>query len=183
MKSLLIFVFLIAISANLAFAQAGYIAISADVLGLDCNLLDIPGLVSYNAVHKDTPGATACSFMATIPACMTAAIWLSDTAIFPVTIGNSQTGVAIGYGACLASPIHVLVINYFGQGLTSPCCVYKPTAHPGAPSGEIEVVDCNDQLLDGGALCAIINPDTSCPCWATPVEKSTWGKVKELYAH
>jgi hypothetical protein len=44
------------------------------------------------------------------------------------------------------------------------------------------MVDCNNVLWPAGDLCAVVNPDSSCPCWATPVAESTWGKVKSLYA-
>ena len=76
-------------------------------------------------------------------------LYLSDTAVFPVTIGSSQTGVAIGYGACLAAPIHILSINVFCQGLTPPCCYYSVLPDPQTLSGQIEVVDCANNLLVG----------------------------------
>jgi hypothetical protein len=121
--------------------------------------------------------------MAAPPACFEG-IWLSDTWVWQSTNGNSQSGVTVIYALCFGAPIqiHVLTINYFGYGTTPPCCVYRPTAHPHAPSGQIEVYDCDYNLLFGTAGCAVINPDASCPCWATPTEQSTWGKVKALYA-
>ena len=183
MRSVLLIVCIVVLSANVALAQGGFIGVRADPGGTDCNLQDVvPGiLLNYYVVHLSCPGATASQWAAPMPACMVGAIWLSDTSVFPVTIGNSQIGVAIGYGVCLASPIHILTMNFLGFATTTPCCEYTPTADPGAPSGQIEVVDCAGNLVTAGASCAIVNPTSNCPCWATPVEETTWGKVKELY--
>jgi hypothetical protein len=187
MKTLLLTAFVIAASASLALAQmGGGIGLNSDTQGIDCNLFDVaPGLVTIYAVHEALPGsitaATASQFAATNPACLLAT-YLSDTAVFPVTIGNSQSGVAIGYGQCLALPLTVLWINYFAAGATPPCCEHTVTADPSAPSGQVEVVDCAGILLTAVGLCAIWNPDPTCPCEATPVEETTWGHIKAVYS-
>jgi hypothetical protein len=181
-KRLVFITLIIVASASLVFAQGGFIGLFGDPGGTDCNLWDnVPGLCSYYAVHVAHAGASACQFAAPAPGCYLG-LWLSDTAMFPVTIGNSQTGVAIGYGACLAAPVAVLAINYFCQALTPPCCVYRVQPDPNVPSGQIEMVDCNNLLWPAGDLCAVVNPTADCPCWATPTEESTWGRVKSLYA-
>ncbi|UCG52785.1 MAG: hypothetical protein JSW58_04325 [Candidatus Latescibacterota bacterium] len=186
MRKVLLLALVVVSSASLAFAQTGGgIGLSSDTQGIDCNLWDmVAGLGSYYVVHKTIPGsitcATACQFWAPSPAC-NMGTYLSDTAVWPVTIGNSQTGVAIGYGSPQVLPVHVLTINFFNSGLTGACCQYDVFADPAVPSGMIEVVDCNNVLHYGVGICAVINPDASCPCWATPAEESTWGKVKSLY--
>jgi hypothetical protein len=116
-----------------------------------------------------------------MPLCLVGGIWLSDTAQFPVTIGSSQTGVAVGYGACLGSPIAVLAINYFGNGLTGGCCPYPVLPDPNVPSGQIEVVDCADNLITATGFTSVINPDPTCDC-DVPTQDSTWGGIKALYA-
>ncbi|UCH82913.1 MAG: hypothetical protein JSW50_10600 [Candidatus Latescibacterota bacterium] len=187
MRRMVFLALVIVACASLAFAQAGGgIIISSDTQGIDCNLWDVvAGLANYYIVHIQIPGsisqATASQFSAPQPACLLAT-WLSDTTIWPVTIGNSQIGVAIGYGQCQPLPVHVLTMNYFTSGITGACCLYRPQPDPAVPSGQIEAVDCNNNLLTGLGICAIVNPDASCPCWATPTEESTWGKVKSLYA-
>jgi hypothetical protein len=176
----------IVMSASLAVAQTGGgIGIYSDLVGVDCNLWDnVAGLCPYYVVHIPLPGsigaATASQFSAPKPVCHLGQ-WLSDTAIFAVTIGSSQTGVAIGYGTCLPLPLHVLTMNYFCNGLTGACCQYDVLPDPNIASGNIEAVDCNFVTHVAAGMCAMVNPDASCPCWATPVEETTWGKIKAVY--
>ena len=135
----------------------GIVGVYANTDGSDCNIRDLaPGLLEVYVVHNNIPGATACQFSAPIPACMAGVAWLSDTPEFPVVIGNSQTGVSIGYGECLTSPIHVMTITYFGSGLTQACCYYEVLPDPSAASGRIEVVDCNSLLLYADGMTSIV---------------------------
>jgi len=183
MKKALLLTLVLMVSASMAFAQGGSVGIFADAGGTDCNLADVlPGLTPYYVVHVYHAGATASQFSAPIPTCMVAAIWLSDTAVFGVTIGNSQTGVAIGYGTCQVAPTHVLTINYFVQGLTPACCRYPVLPDPNVPSGKIEVTDCGFNPLFATGGMGIINPDGTCNC-NVPTEDTTWGKVKSLYTN
>lgn len=182
MKKALLLTLVLMLAASMAFAQGGSIGVFSDAGGSSCNLTDAaPGLLSFYVVHVLTPGATASQFSAPMPACMLGASYLSDTGIFPVTIGSSQTGVAIGYGACLAAPIHCLTINYFGGGLTTPCCYYGVYPDPNLTSGNIEVVDCTENLITATGGVGIINPDGTCQC-DVPTQDTTWGKVKSIFA-
>ena len=168
--------------ASLAFAQGGSIGIFGDIGGTDCNVYDLaPGLLSVYVVHVNTAGATASQFAAPTPACMAGATYLSDSSPFAVVIGSSQTGVAIGYGGCFASPIHLLTIQYFGSGLTSPCCYFEVVADPLIASGQIEVVDCAENLIFATGGVGIVNPDGTCLC-DVPTQDTTWGKVKTLFS-
>ena len=182
MKKALLLTLVLTVCASMAFAQAGSVGLFADVAGTDCNLSDAaPGLCAYYAVHVYHAGAIACQFSAPVPSCFLGT-WLSDTAVYPVTVGGSPTGVAIGYGACQAAPTHVLTINMFCQGLTAPCCLYQVVEDPNVPSGQVEVVDCANNLLFGTGGAAIINADPTCNC-DVPTNESTWGKVKSLYTN
>jgi len=200
-KALLLAIVCVSFAAGSAWGQAGYIGIFPDKIGSDCALRDSPiGLNLYFIVHVNTAGAAACRFSAPKPQCSTA-MWLSDTGQFPVTIGNSQTGVSVGYGVCRSSPIHVLTINFFTIGTTPPCCYYWTCPDPLADSGEIEVVDCNQNLLTTTGGAGIINSTVNCPCnwcasmacveeiyrtssncFGVPVESATWGRVKDAYS-
>ncbi len=167
-------------SAFGAYGQAGVIMLSSDPAGTSCNLADrTAGLCSYYVVHTETSGASAASFSAAAPSCV-AATWLSDTAVFPVILGDSQNGVSIGYGGCRSGPVHILTINFLCQGLTGSCCAYRVLPHPDVESGEIEISDCtfNVQNATGGR--AVFNATAGCPC-GYGSEASTWGKVKTLY--
>ena len=179
MKKVVFLTVALVFAASMAFAQAGSVGIFGDPAGTDCNLPDaIPGLTPYYVVHVNAV-AIASQFWAPTPACMTAT-YLSDTAVFPVTIGSSQTGVAIGYGACQAGNIHCLTLNYFTSGTTPACCLFPILPDPVAPSGEIEVVLCDNSLVFASGGAGIINSDASCLC-DVPTQETTWGKVKSLY--
>jgi hypothetical protein len=181
MKRSLLIAFCLVICAGMAFGQGGTLGLYSDTAGLDCNLWDVvPGIGTYYVVHTGTSGATAVQFSAPKPACFLAT-YLADTAVFPATYGDSQTGVIVAYNGCYHSPIHVLSILYFCQALTAPCCVYRALPDPSVSSGRIEVADCSFMLLFAAEGCAIVNPNNSCPCQGTPVEESTWGGIKALY--
>jgi hypothetical protein len=94
---------------------------------------------------------------------MHGATYLSDANPFPVTLGNSQTGVSIGYGACLSGPIHVQTIHFFASGTTSDCCQYSVRPHPASASGLVEVVDCDFNLLNGEGGYGVVNAQ-GCDC-------------------
>jgi len=185
MKRVVVLSFLLVIAASTVFAQAGGINLFSSPAGVSCDLVQPPpGLWSVYAVHVLTAGATASQWMAPIPPCLVGAatIWLSDTPVFPVTIGNSQNGVAIGYGVCLASPIHILTINLFAQLPAPACCLWPVIPDPAVPSGQIEVVDCGGALLYGTGGSAVVNPDPTCGC-VPPLatEETTWGALKAIY--
>ncbi len=164
-------------------SYGGMIGVYSTTDATDCNITEgAPGLLEVYVVHTGIVAATACQFSAPMPACMSGASYLSDTPQFPVAIGNSQTGVAIGYGACESSPIHVLTINYFASGATAACCQYPVLPDPNIASGRIEVVDCDQYLIYADGMTSIVNPNAGCFCGGIQVRESTWGKVKSLYA-
>ena len=119
MKRALLIVLLLLSSPVAVFAQGGAICIFADPAGTDCQLVDnTPGLIQYYVVHTLSPGATAAEFAAPIPACMVGATWLNDTSVHLVTLGDSQSGVSIGFGGCIPTPNHLLTMNFSASGST-----------------------------------------------------------------
>jgi hypothetical protein len=177
---ILLLTLVLMLGATTAFAQAGTIGIFKDPGGLNCELTTPAGLIPYYVVHVSTSGATACQYSAPKPACF-AAMWLSDTSMFPVTIGNSQTGVSIGYGSCRVAPIHVQTINYFATGTTPHCCHYGVLPDPNAVPPGIYMVDCDEHLLNPSGMRSVIHAAPECRCGGTPAEETTWGRVKALY--
>jgi len=154
---------LLCLFTSAAFGQAGTIGIFSDTGGTNPFLTETePGMFSVYVVHVATPGATACQYSAPKPACTTVS-YLSDTNPFAVTLGNSQEGVSIGYGACLSGPIHVQTINYFASGTTPSCCHYPVLPHPDDPSGHVQVVDCDFNVLYGEGGYGVINAN-GCDC-------------------
>ncbi len=183
MKRVLLLAVVIVSAAGTAFAQGGTIGVYADPQGMNPCLNDkTAGLTSYYIVHVYTAGATACQFSAPKPACMQA-LWLSDTGAFPVTVGNTQTGMSVAYGACRLGPIHVTTVNFFSQGSTPPCCHYPVLPDPYVPSGRIEVSNCAFQVVYATGGHSVVNEDRAlCSVCSIPVEETTWGRVKTLFA-
>ncbi|UCH83319.1 MAG: hypothetical protein JSW50_12775 [Candidatus Latescibacterota bacterium] len=182
MKTLLLSSLIVMLCANLAFGQAGSIGLFADPGATVCDVIDMPGiLIPIYVVHLWSPGATAAQYKVA-PFNGAAMLWLSDTTIYPVNIGNSQTGIATGFGVCVPSPNHILTINYFGQGLSASCSHYQVVPDPLAVPSGILVVDCADNILIATGGDVVVNPTSTCYC-DVPVEKSTWGKIKELYTN
>ena len=181
MRSYLLAIALSTALAGAALAQAGAIGLFRDPAGTICSFEDkSPGVVPFYVVQIGTGGATACQYSAPKPDCL-AATFLSDTNVFPVTIGSSQSGVSIGYGTCRTGSIHVQTISYFTQGLTPACCRYYVRPDPNAPSGTIDTVDCATTILPASTIRTVINPTAGCPCGEPTAEESTWGQVKTLY--
>ena len=105
---------LLVFSSVQVFAQAGAICIFSDNAGTTCSFTDNTAeLMHFYVVQTDAAGATAVEFAAPIPGCMNGASWLADGNAFPVVLGNSQTGAAVAYGACLSGPIHIMTISAF----------------------------------------------------------------------
>jgi len=182
MKKALLLSFALMLVAGVAFGQAGSVGVFADPLGLNCNLTDAPpaGLKQYMVVHVYTPGAAASQYRAKLPLCMTGtgAMWLSDTNMFPVTVGNSQVGVAVAYGGCFVGPIHTQIISVFAMGTTPACCRWYVDPDPSV--GQITGTDCAFQIFYPTGGQGIINPISGCMC-NIPDEDTTWGQVKALY--
>jgi hypothetical protein len=156
---------LLSFCVGAAFGQAGTIGIFADNSGSNPFISDTsPGLLNVYVVHVGADGVTACQYRAPKPPCMTAT-YLADTNPFPVTIGNSQTGVSIGYGACRSGVIYVQTISYFASGTTPPCCHYPVLHDPlGISDGDgIDIVDCNFDPWVAQAGFGIINAE-GCDC-------------------
>ena len=169
-------------------AQENVIGLFSDSRGCPCEITDhVPALITVAVLHVGSPGAVASQFSAPRPSCFQV-FHLSDVTVFPVTIGSSQTGVAIGYDQCRTGTFQILTINYFGQGMTGECCYYPVLPDPNSASGQVEVVDCDNQVLNRYGWAEYVNATLSCVCFAGPeycypvaAEPVTWGKIKSLY--
>ncbi|MEE9269973.1 MAG: hypothetical protein V3V49_06900 [Candidatus Krumholzibacteria bacterium] len=180
MKKALLLTIVFTLWATMAFAQAGLISIFADVGGNDCNLVDVAGVNNWNFVHMATVGATAIWFKAEFPACY-AGSFIADQVPFAVSNGNSQIGLAVGYGQCLVSPILVATVVSIGLGNTLPCCAYPIVGDPFSLSGTIEVTDCAfKDIPNVPSQNGMINSDATCLC-AVAVHETTWGQIKAIY--
>ncbi|NIM22507.1 MAG: hypothetical protein GTO51_02380 [Candidatus Latescibacteria bacterium] len=139
-------------------------------------------LIQIFVVHVYTQGAMASQFMVDCTSWGANLVYLGETSPFVVRIGDAQTGVAIGYGACIPSPNLLLTIKYLGTGTSRPCSYCQVVPHPAAIPAEVLVVDCADppNLLAATGGDVVVNPDPTCYC-DIPVEETNWGCVKALY--
>jgi hypothetical protein len=183
MKRALLLSVCLLVVASIAFAQPGSIGLFADPGGTSCNVTDAaPGLLLVYVVHVLSPGATASQFAVAWDPCFLVT-YLSEAVTPPyIGIGNSQAGIAIAYGSCIPSPAMILTLQFFGSGITSPCCFMHVIADPTATPPGIYVTDCASppNLLTATGGEAIVNPDPSCNC-NVPVEETSWGQIKSLY--
>jgi hypothetical protein len=179
-------------TANPIPRPTGHVSPYVDIAGTDYLTGNPEGIVRiYFFLESWMTGewVTGVGFSAPKPNCFNAE-FLGEVLYFATAIGHIQTGVGIAFGACLTSSRVLLgKLTYEAVG-SLPCCHYWVCPDPAAPSGKIELVDCNDtkHLGTGGAL--VLNTATypcedsnTTPCQQpVPVESSTWGKVKSLYA-
>jgi hypothetical protein len=179
MRFMFILAALLVHTTSSALAQGGSIRVDGDPAGKACNIVDAtPGLITVYVVHDNANSVMGAQFRAAMPACMTAS-FISDQSVFSVTLGDSQTGVAIGYGSCQSGPVHILSINYLVSGLTPRCCRYPVTSDPRA-SNEIIVTDCSHREMTAVGGTTPVNSDGSCGC-SDGLENATWGEIKETY--
>lgn len=160
-RTLLIWATLLLLPA-LVSAQGGAICLFADPTGADCGFEDnTPGLLEIYVVHTLAAGVTSSQFWLPKPDCMVGATFLEDTNVLPVFIGNSQTGISIGYGSCV-STIHILTMNYAVSGMSVPDCAYPVLPHPAR--NFVEAADCDHHLIAATGGTSYINSSRSCQC-------------------
>ena len=182
MRKALILSFALMLVAGVAFGQAGTINIFADPIGGSCAVTDSPaGLKNYYIVHTNATYVAGVQFRAKVPTCFTGTFSKDTYPAGFLNIGNSQTGLSIVYDPfCLNSPILVATVELNVLGTTPACCVWRVTADPAVGSGEIEVSDCDYNVIFATGYHAIFNPTGACSC-SVPNEDTTWGQVKALY--
>lgn len=187
MQRVFALVFGIALCASPVFAQGGMITLFADPGGADCAINDTQAgvLIRVYVFHVLAPEALGSEFSVPMPSCAVGMIWLGDSAVFPVTVHESPTGVGIGYGVCYTEAVHILTINFYGVGTSLNCCPLRVEppwwGNPPDPPG-VNMVDCEINLIPAVGGVALINPDETCPCLSVPTQETTWGKVKAIYA-
>jgi hypothetical protein len=165
--------------------EGGFIGLYADAAATSCNLVSTPAsLLQVYIFHMRHTGMTASQFAAPVPDCLNAS-WLGDQGMWPTQIGNSQDGLSLGYGGCLAAPTYLMLINYFVEGDVDPCCLYPVLPDPHRADGEIVGVDCSGNLVVIGGGTAVVNANAGCSCsdGGDPVlvEETTWGRIKMMY--
>lgn len=182
MKRLLLVTCGVILIAPIAWGQSGFIGLFFDQnYSVPCRDDLEVALVPVYVVHMWTPGATASQFMV-IPGGGFSCIFTGERIAVPVSIGSSLDGLSASYGGCLASPILISTMNYFCQGVSPACAYLMVVPDPAAPTGQIEVIDCNIVRLLGFGTKAYLNPTGTCYYYCIqPTEQTSWGRVKVLY--
>ena len=170
-----------ALSARQANAQK--IELYADATMSSCELVDQgQALRSIHVFYTGTATATAVRFKAPKPACWLGATWIGDVLGGPGfgSAGNSQSEIFIGFGFCLAPPVHAAQINYFATGGAEPCCEVTAMQPSPFPFSYFSC-DYNELPVTAGQK-VVINPNETCRCQSPlAIETTTWGRVKSLY--
>jgi len=97
---------------------------------------------------------------------MIGATWLEDTWVYPVTLGESPTGISIGYGVCVSQPTHILTMNYFFSGTSLPDCALPVLPHPARPF--VEAGDCDHHVIAATGGTSYVNSTLDCQCEELP---------------
>ena len=126
--------------------EAGSIGIYADADGRISRLADTGDMITFHVVHAVTDGATASAFKIEAPAGW---VRISAKTEFPVSIGNIDDGISIGYGQCMSGSIHLMTLTYQSPGNTEPGTTFKVLPHTEWPNN-VQVVNCTDKLLEDG---------------------------------
>ena len=189
MKRSLILTLLLSFGAITAWAQFGAIIPASDLTSWawDCNIYDPePGLVTIYVLHVLSPQPMSGSQFKIDHYDDVVLTWLADTVTPPYqSIGNSQTGIAVSYGSCQTSTIHIMTITYIGNGLSEACSLIWIAPSPASVLPNVVAFDCSDppRLVAVNAGGLVVNPDATCYCGLDPdpVEQTSWGSIKALY--
>ncbi|UCH83791.1 MAG: hypothetical protein JSW50_15295, partial [Candidatus Latescibacterota bacterium] len=95
--------------------QAGHITFYFDGAATVSTSCEPAGLqIVYVFAEGFTEPITGVQFKVEEVAPFTDFVYMSDEAIYPVTIGQSNLGVVIGFGTAIdaSTPVHILTINY-----------------------------------------------------------------------
>ena len=195
MKRMITVSFVVLMFSVPVFAQGGLIGLFIDVWGENCCIEDIDDknfrIIEVQVVHKFAPAASASQFTIQASDGFTGAYLGEEIpASMPAGgfFGNSQRGIAIGYGECYDTNVHILTIRYFLYGTSAPMSYLEVVEYPGVyPTPGIFMVDCSNPadplLLPAAGGRAYINSDGSVTCTdITPTQNTTWGGIKALYA-
>lgn len=168
------------IACGSAAAQTDVIGLFVDTSYEDCNLVDAgPGVVSVYVVHSTTGGANGSQFIVQAGSGV-ALSYVGEVAAFPTTIGNTQSGISVGYTNCQYSDFLVATISYYTTGGSAQCSNLYVAPDPASLYGYIEVVNCSSSRLQASGARLVVNPNGSCECGPT-TQDSNWGRIKDIY--
>lgn len=187
MRRTLLIAAMLVMSHSALMAQGGHLGIFGDAEATDCYPMDdFEGILRFYLVMIEAPGVRGTEFTV-VPGGGFVGTFLGDElgTDANVSVGNSPTGKAVAFPDCYSGTVHVLTISYYCHGQSAACSYLEVL--PYKQEAEINVADCDYQLsgITGGRT--YVNHDGTCACEApgfetSPVERSTWGGVKAIYA-
>ncbi len=186
MKTSLFVTAVMLLIAGAAFGQGGGIGLYVDYpTFVQCSYNDTgAGLVKVYVVHKNCPGAVASQWMVISGGgfnCTYIGEWHSCAAL-AMTCGTTLGGISLPYSGCVvASNLYIAEIHYFCTGASPPCAFLEVVPDTDAPTGTIEVVDCNYVKLAAVGSKLYFNDDGTCGACGLPTRDTSWGQVKALY--
>lgn len=182
--SKVLLVFLVPVlCAGPVFGQVGYIQLTTDPVVVECNYTDLnPQVVQIYVVHKSTPGASSSRWMLQ-PGGGFTCIFMGEFIQISAYSGSTQTGFRAMYTGCQPSDILIAIVEYYCLGTCPSCAFLAVVADPTAPSGQIEIVDCEEttHFVPGSSIIMNDYFNTCGDCTPTPTEATSWGRVKTLY--
>lgn len=152
------------------------VGLYTDASGTDMELIvqEPFGVMPIYVVVQNAAEVSAVQFAAPVPACFTNAFYIGEDVQFPLHIGDSQNGIAIAFGTCLSSPVHVLTINVYTTEPVTTMCYYPVLPSPMAASGMVETTDCDENFVYGIGLTSMVGTYGPPEVWAVnPIDGST----------
>jgi hypothetical protein len=181
----------IIICAQVANGQAGEVGIYTDQAGTTCwiNPMPVgPYSLSLYVVHTLGGPTTGVGFNIVPGGGFSGAPAVTTLTPPFVAAGTpwGATGVGVGYGSCIATPI--MVYSFLFDTGPSPACAFLSVEDAPITTGfvGVEVNDCNqpyaNSLLARDMRFYVNGDEGTCPVCIVPATiKRTWGKVKSLY--
>jgi hypothetical protein len=133
--------------ASCGWSQTITVGLYSDPEGTECewNLAADPVVELYVIITSSEPAClTGVQLAVPIPDCARGKLfWMNDDSPFPVTLGDSQSGVAIGFGSYYFTPITVLKMTYIIGSQDLDYCDLQVFPVTNGPPGEALVSDCS----------------------------------------
>lgn len=163
-----------------AVAQTDVIGLYSDQSYNDCTLSDGSArMVSVYVVHESSMGGMASQFRLSAGSGANLS-YVGETTPYTIVVGNTQSGITVGYGTCQRGDVLVVTVNYFASGTSSACSYIRVVPDPISANGTIEIVDCSFYASEGIGSKLVINPDGTCECGLSS-EETSWGRIKAQY--
>jgi hypothetical protein len=147
-------------------AVVGSVGVFADNIGSNCNIVPPAAGQTFRVhlVHIESEGVTGAQFYAPKPFCLNAS-WVADINAYPVVLGDTQTGYAVGYGSCKTGNFLICSMEYLSLGPSPDCCFYDVLPDPRlGPDADFEFSTCVFETVLGAGRAGIVNSTSACPC-------------------